>query len=120
MKLDLETLKYDEHGLIPAIIQSVDTGRVLMLAYMNQVSLKLSIETGRTVFFSRSRQELWHKGSTSGNFQTISEIQFDCDADALLIMVQEHGPACHTNTESCFDSGTYPNINSQISENTDG
>lgn len=97
-------LKFDEQGLIPAVVQSVSSGRVLMLAWMNLESLSQSIELGQTVFWSRSRQELWHKGKTSGNVQEISSIQADCDGDTLLILVSEAGPACHNGTESCFDT----------------
>ena len=102
----LNSLKYDAAGLIPAIVQSNETGRVLMVAWMNRESLEESMRLGETVFFSRSRNELWHKGATSGNTQTIRKIQVDCDSDALLIQVSEAGPACHNGTESCFDTAT--------------
>lgn len=95
-------LKYDQNGLIPAIIQDVKTGTVLMLAYMNEESLKKTLEEGRTWFYSRSRQELWPKGQTSGNIQQVEGIYFDCDADTLLIQVQQTGVACHEGTFSCF------------------
>lgn len=96
-------LKFNELGLIPAIVQSIDTKRVLMMAWMNAESLELTLAKGETVFFSRSRQELWHKGASSGNVQRVVSIEADCDSDALLILVHEAGPACHTNAESCFD-----------------
>lgn len=99
-------LKFNESGLIPAIIQSKSTGRVLMMAWMNHESLSRSIEMGETVFWSRSRNELWHKGATSGNTQQIESIEVDCDSDSLLIRVVENGPACHTGSESCFDTQT--------------
>ena len=95
-------LKYNSDGLIPAIIQDHYTKKVLMLAYMNEESLKISIEEGRTCFFSRSRQQLWRKGETSGNTQEIVSIRTDCDKDTLLIDVIKNGPACHTGEESCF------------------
>lgn len=104
--LDLAAIKFDSAGLIPAIVQSATSKRVLMMAWMNAESIELSIERGETVFFSRSRQEIWHKGATSGATQSIKSIEFDCDADVLLIQVIENGPACHNGTESCFDSGT--------------
>ncbi|MCH7782871.1 phosphoribosyl-AMP cyclohydrolase [candidate division KSB1 bacterium] len=98
----IETVKFDEKGLVPAIMQDYDSGEVLMLAYMNKESLKLTMETGRTCFYSRSRQKLWIKGETSGNFQTVREIYFDCDNDALLIKIEQKGAACHTGKRSCF------------------
>lgn len=98
----MENLKFDEKGLIPAIIQDYKTGEVLMLAYMNRESFKKTIETNRTWFYSRSRQQLWCKGETSGNIQIVKEIKYDCDADALLVLVEQVGPACHTGNRSCF------------------
>lgn len=96
-------LKYDEKGLIPAIIQDIDTGEVLMLAYMNQQSLQMTIQSGYTHFWSRSRQKYWKKGETSGNLQEVKEIFYDCDGDALLIKVVQHGKgACHTGERTCF------------------
>lgn len=95
-------LKYDQNGLIPAIVQDADSGQVLMLAYMNAESLQETMRTGETHFWSRSRQELWHKGSTSGNIQRVVEIAVDCDADTLLVRVQPAGPACHTGAITCF------------------
>ena len=95
-------LKWDERGLIPAIVQDAATGQVLTLAYVNAESLARTLEIGETVFWSRSRQELWHKGETSGNYQRVVEIRVDCDADALLLRVEPQGPACHTGAQSCF------------------
>ncbi len=95
-------IKYDANGLIPAIVQDAGTNEVLMLAYMNAESLRLTIETGETWFWSRSRRELWHKGATSGNVQTVVEVRVDCDEDTLLIRVQPAGPACHTGNQTCF------------------
>ena len=100
----LETLKFDEKGLIPAIVQDAKTGRVLTLAYMNRESLNISLERKLTCFWSRSRQELWLKGETSGNDQHIVSLQADCDGDALLVLVEKDGPACHLGTDSCFDA----------------
>jgi phosphoribosyl-AMP cyclohydrolase len=96
------TPKYDERGLIPAIVQDAGTGQVLMLAWMNARSLELTLETGETYFWSRSRQELWHKGATSGNVQHVVDLALDCDADTLLVKVHPAGPACHTGAVSCF------------------
>lgn len=95
-------LKFDENGLIPAIVQDFYTKKVLTLAYMNQESLEISLREGRTCFYSRSRQELWRKGETSGNVQQIVGITADCDQDALVVEVIKSGPACHTGEESCF------------------
>ena len=95
-------IKYDQSGLVPAIIQDAGNGEVLMLAYMNAEPLRRSIDTGRTWFWSRSRQEYWCKGETSGNRQYIREMYYDCDADTLLIKVSQVGPACHTGERSCF------------------
>ena len=100
--MDLEKLKFDEKGLIPAIVVDDDTGRVLTLAYMNRESLEISMEKGLTCFWSRSRQELWLKGETSGNYQHIVSITADCDHDALEVRVKKDGPACHLGTDSCF------------------
>ena len=97
-----ENLKFDENGLIPAIVQDADTNEVLMMAYMNAESLRLTLEKGETWFWSRSRQELWHKGETSGNIQSVVDIRVDCDADTLLILVNPAGAACHTGKRSCF------------------
>jgi phosphoribosyl-AMP cyclohydrolase len=97
-------LKFDSAGLITTVVQSATTNRVLMVAWMNAESLKQTIELGETVFWSRSRSELWHKGATSGNVQRVTSIQADCDGDTLLVVVEEAGPACHNGTESCFDT----------------
>ena len=93
---------FDEKGLVPAIVQDAQSKEVLTLAYMNKESLKKTLETGETWFYSRSRQELWHKGATSGNVQRVVDIRYDCDADALLVLVEPAGPACHTGSYSCF------------------
>ena len=100
-------LKFDEKGLIPAIVVDDETGKVLTLAYMNEESLKISMERGLTCFWSRSRQELWLKGETSGNYQHIVSITADCDGDALEVRVKKDGPACHTGAESCFHNGIW-------------
>lgn len=100
--MNMEQLKFDEKGLIPAIVQDVGTKEVLTLAYMNRESLEKSMETKETWFYSRSRQELWHKGETSGNTQKIVQIKYDCDQDALVVLVMPDGPACHNGTTSCF------------------
>lgn len=94
--------KYDERGLLPAIVQDVQTGEVLMLAYMNAEALGRTQATGQAVFWSRSRQELWHKGATSGNYLNVVEIRIDCDGDTLLLRVRPDGPACHTGNRTCF------------------
>ena len=99
---DLDKLKFDEKGLIPAIVVDDETGKVLTLAYMNRESLGISLEKGLTCFWSRSRQELWLKGETSGNYQHIVSITADCDYDALEVRVKKEGPACHLGTDSCF------------------
>jgi len=98
----IQGLRFDAKGLIPAIVQDADSNKVLMLAYMNLESLQLTLETNETHFWSRSRQELWHKGATSGNTQKVVEVHVDCDADTLLIRVQPAGPACHTGEQTCF------------------
>ena len=100
--IDIETLKFDEKGLIPAVVVDAITKQVLTLAYMNKESLCISMEKGLTCFWSRSRQELWLKGETSGNYQHIVSITADCDGDALVVMVEPDGPACHKGTTSCF------------------
>ena len=102
--IDISKLKFDEKGLIPAIVVDVVTKRVLTLAYMNEESLRISQEKGLTCFWSRSRQQLWLKGETSGNYQHIVSITADCDYDALVVMVEPDGPACHLGTESCFEN----------------
>ena len=95
-------VKWGADGLVPAIVQDVDSGEILMLAYMSRESLRLCLETGETHFWSRSRQILWHKGETSGNTPQIAAIHYDCDGDTLLIQVHPRGPACHTGRRSCF------------------
>ena len=100
----MENLRFDDRGLIPAVIQDVESGTVLMLAYMNRESLALTLEKGQTHFWSRSRKSIWHKGETSGNFQNVKNVMYDCDADALLIKVEQKGQACHTGQYSCFFS----------------
>jgi phosphoribosyl-AMP cyclohydrolase len=101
-KFDLDNLAFDKQELIPAIVQDDENGEVLMLAYMNRESLAKTLETGLTCFWSRSRKQLWQKGETSGNIQTVKEIFYDCDADTFLIKVHQKGPACHTGERSCF------------------
>ena len=96
------SIKYDENGLLPAIVQDAESGEVLMLAWMSHESLTLTQQTGEVHFWSRSRQEIWHKGATSGNILRTVEIRIDCDADTLLLQVEPAGPACHTGTRSCF------------------
>ena len=100
-------LKFDERGLIPAIVQDGESGQVLTLAYMNRESLAITLAEGRTCFWSRSRQELWRKGESSGNVQRVASITADCDADALVVRVVKDGPACHTGAESCFFQPIY-------------
>ena len=101
-------LKFDDRGLIPAVLQDVATGQILMVAWMNAESLRLTQETGEAHFWSRSRQELWHKGATSGNVQRVREIWVDCDADTLVVKVEPAGPACHTGEQSCFYRMIWP------------
>ena len=98
----VQSLKFNSNGLIPAVVQDIQSKDVLMMAWMNTESLRLTQETGEAHFWSRSRQELWHKGATSGNVQKVIEIQVDCDADTLLLLVEPAGPACHTGSRSCF------------------
>ena len=100
--INIDELKFDEKDLIPAVVQDAVNGRVLTVAYMNRESIEISMKEGRTCFFSRSRQELWRKGETSGNFQHIVSMTADCDKDALLVKVEKDGPACHLGNESCF------------------
>ncbi len=100
--MNLPELKYNEAGLVPCIVQDADTGAVLMMAWMSAESLALTLERGETVFFSRSRQELWHKGATSGNTQKLVDLRYDCDGDTLLALVNPAGPACHTGARTCF------------------
>jgi phosphoribosyl-ATP pyrophosphohydrolase len=100
--VNIAELKFDENGLIPAVVQDAVSKEVLTVAYMNEESLKKTLETKETWFYSRSRQKLWHKGETSGNTQTVQEIRYDCDKDALVVLVIPNGPACHTGQYSCF------------------
>lgn len=109
--LNIDQLKFNHHGLIPAIVVDASTKKVLTLAYMNRESLAISMEEGRTCFWSRSRQELWRKGETSGNVQHIVDITADCDRDALVITVNKEGPACHQGTDSCFNDQVYVSEN---------
>lgn len=102
MKVFGSEIKLDATGLVPAIVQDAETKDVLMMAYMDAESLRMTMETGETVFWSRSRKELWHKGATSGNIQKVIEIKVDCDADTLLVLVNPAGPACHTGERTCF------------------
>ena len=103
MTIDPEKVSFDEHGLVPVIVQDAHTREVLTLAYMNQESLARTLETGQTWFWSRSRNELWHKGATSGNTQDVVTLATDCDNDAIVVLVEPAGPACHTGARSCFD-----------------
>jgi phosphoribosyl-AMP cyclohydrolase len=108
--MNLDELKYDDKGLIPAIVQEAKTGEVLMLAYMNRSSIEMTLKSGYTHFWSRSRQKYWKKGETSGCMQEVKEILYDCDADTLLVKVQQHGKgACHTGERTCF----YRNITAE-------
>jgi phosphoribosyl-ATP pyrophosphohydrolase/phosphoribosyl-AMP cyclohydrolase len=105
--LNIDELKFDSSGLIPTIVTDEETNAVLTLAYMNRESLEISMREGRTCFWSRSRQELWRKGETSGNIQRIVRIKADCDRDALTVFVRKDGPACHLGTDSCFTEDVY-------------
>ena len=105
--ININELKFDQNGLIPAIVVDYYTKKVLMLAYMNKESLEISIKEEKTCFYSRSRQQLWRKGETSGNFQHILNIKTDCDMDTLLVTVIKDGPACHRGTETCFEDNVY-------------
>jgi len=98
----LPELRFDSRGLIPAVVQDAETREVLMVAWMNRESLQLTLKTGYTVFWSRSRQKLWKKGETSGCLQRVREVRTDCDADTILVLVDQTGPACHTGSRSCF------------------
>ncbi len=112
---DINELKFDEKGLIPAVVQDAETKKVLTVAYMNKESLKISMEKGLTCFYSRSRNELWLKGETSGNYQHIVSITADCDRDALTVLVKKDGPACHKGTDSCFNEVIYEGDESAFS-----
>ncbi|GBF10627.1 MULTISPECIES: bifunctional phosphoribosyl-AMP cyclohydrolase/phosphoribosyl-ATP diphosphatase HisIE [Tepidibacillus] len=116
---DINTIKWNEKGLIPAVVQDNDSKQVLMVAYMNQESLTKTLETKETWFWSRSRQELWHKGATSGHIQKVKDIKLDCDQDTLLIFVEQVGVACHTGSYSCFgekEEGESSNILEDLAE----
>ncbi len=106
MSLNPSDVRFDERGLVPAIVQDARTREVLTLAYMNEESLRRTLTEGETWFWSRSRSELWHKGATSGNTQRVVEVRQDCDSDALVVLVEPRGPACHTGARSCFSSET--------------
>jgi len=108
MIFEIENLKFDERGLVPAIVQDAATKEVLMLAYMNAESLRRTVETNETWFWSRSRKELWHKGASSGNTQRVIDIRSDCDGDTLLVRVEPAGPACHTGARTCFQNEGAP------------
>ncbi len=107
--IDIKDLKFDEKGLIPAIVVDAFSKKVLTLAYMNEESLKITLESKKTCFYSRSRQQLWLKGETSGNYQHVVSITADCDKDALVVMVEKDGPACHLGTDSCFNDKLFIN-----------
>lgn len=107
--MDISSLTFDDRGLIPCIVQDACTKDVLMMAWMNEESLALTFERGETVFWSRSRQKIWHKGATSGNMQKLVEMRYDCDADTLLALVEPAGPACHTGAATCFFR-TFPQV----------
>lgn len=106
--INFDDIRFDERGLIPAIVQDAATREVLTLAYMNRESLARTLETKQTWFWSRSRNELWHKGETSGNTQNVVNLALDCDADAIIVLVNPAGPACHTGAVSCFETGAQP------------
>lgn len=112
--MKIEELKFDDNGLIPAVVQDAATREVLTVAYMNEESLSKSLETRETWFYSRSRQELWHKGATSGNTQKIVEIKYDCDGDSLVVLVEPAGPACHTGAVSCFSESLLKRSTDQL------
>lgn len=105
-RININDINWNQDNLLPVVVQDYLTGRVLMVAYMNQEALEKTLETGETWFWSRSRQELWHKGATSGNYQKVLNISLDCDLDTLLVEVDPQGPACHLGTESCFQKGS--------------
>lgn len=122
MSINIENITFDDNGLIPAIVQDEQTGSVLMLAYMNVEALEKTLETKETWFYSRSRQELWHKGATSGNRQIVKRLSLDCDEDAILVEVTPMGPACHTGEKTCFyqtafeEQGAKRNIIHELTE----
>jgi phosphoribosyl-AMP cyclohydrolase len=108
MSGEINPIRFDAHGLVPAIIQDVSNGQVLMLGYMNSEALSRTLTEGRVTFWSRSRKEYWRKGDTSGNAQYVREVRHDCDSDTLLIKVEQVGAACHTGTRTCFDERLIP------------
>jgi phosphoribosyl-ATP pyrophosphohydrolase/phosphoribosyl-AMP cyclohydrolase len=114
-QINFDEIKFDERGLVPAIVQNAETRDVLTLAYMNKESLARTIETKQTWFWSRSRQELWHKGATSGNTQDVVSLALDCDGDAIVVLVKPAGPACHTGSVSCFNLTQDENFGSLLS-----
>jgi phosphoribosyl-ATP pyrophosphohydrolase/phosphoribosyl-AMP cyclohydrolase len=119
MSLKPEDVRFDERGLVPAVVQDARTREVLTLAYMNEESLRRTLAEGETWFWSRSRSELWHKGATSGNTQRVVEVRLDCDSDALVVLVEPRGPACHTGATSCFVSeagGVEANVGAVLEE----
>ncbi|MCP3028162.1 bifunctional phosphoribosyl-AMP cyclohydrolase/phosphoribosyl-ATP diphosphatase HisIE [Halobacillus sp. A5] len=114
--MNLKDINFDERGLVPAIVQDARSKAVLTLAYMNKESLQMTLEKGETVFYSRSRQELWHKGATSGNTQKVESLHFDCDQDAVLVQVVPAGPACHTGDYSCFKESVADEVSAPKAE----
>ncbi|MYM53850.1 phosphoribosyl-AMP cyclohydrolase [Thalassovita mangrovi] len=102
MSFDAETLKYDNNGLIPAIAQDAETGEILMMAWMNREAVERTLDSGKVTYWSRSRQSFWVKGETSGHLQELVDLRVDCDRDCILVLVNQTGPACHTNRRSCF------------------
>lgn len=113
---DMDKIRWDQAGLVPAIVQDAEAGEVLMMAYMNRESLKRTLESGETWFWSRSRQELWHKGVTSGNTQKVVSVAADCDGDTLLVKVRPQGPACHTGSQTCFFNEFPTHMAEEVSE----
>ena len=111
--MDMKKIKFDKNGLVPAIAQDINTKKVLMLAYMNEESIKKTLEEGVAVYYSRSRQELWKKGETSGNIQKLKGMSYDCDGDSILLMVEQIGVACHTGEYSCFFNEILPSEDKQ-------
>ncbi len=119
-EFDIDSLKFDDKGLIPAIAQDGQNGEVLMMAWMNAASIKETIETGRVVYWSRSRQAFWRKGDTSGHIQKLIDFRFDCDRDCLLLIVDQTGAACHTHRRSCFYTGVRDGAEVELSKPIDG
>ncbi|HCX64350.1 MAG TPA: bifunctional phosphoribosyl-AMP cyclohydrolase/phosphoribosyl-ATP diphosphatase [Eubacteriaceae bacterium] len=115
--MNVKDLKFDEKGLIPAVIQDATTLKVLMVGYMNEESIHKTIETNKTWFYSRSRQKLWNKGETSGNFQEVVSMDYDCDEDTLLVKVHPKGPSCHTGEDSCFYRNLYERTKQKVNKN---